>query len=55
MTRFESRPARSGTWDYYFYIDLEGHRDNPPLVGALAELGHTAAFIKILGSYPRAE
>ena len=55
MTRFESRPARSGTWDYYFYIDLEGHRDNPPLVGALAELEHTAAFIKILGSYPRAE
>jgi chorismate mutase / prephenate dehydratase len=55
MTRFESRPARSGTWDYYFYIDLEGHRDNPPLVAALAELEHTAAFIKILGSYPRAE
>ena len=30
MTRFESRPARSGQWEYYFYIDLDGHPDEPP-------------------------
>jgi chorismate mutase/prephenate dehydratase len=30
MTRFESRPARSGQWEYYFYIDIEGHPDEPP-------------------------
>jgi chorismate mutase/prephenate dehydratase len=54
MTRFESRPARSGAWEYYFYIDLEGHRDDPALAAALGELDHTAAFVKILGSYPRA-
>ena len=32
MTRFESRPARTGQWEYYFYIDLEGHPDGlaPP-------------------------
>jgi chorismate mutase/prephenate dehydratase len=54
MTRFESRPARVGTWEYYFYIDIEGHRDDPAVAAALSELGKKAAFLKILGSYPRA-
>jgi chorismate mutase/prephenate dehydratase len=53
MTRFESRPARSGSWEYFFYIDIEGHRADPKIAVALAELEQTAAFIKILGSYPR--
>jgi chorismate mutase/prephenate dehydratase len=53
MTRFESRPARVGTWEYYFYIDVEGHRDDAPVASALAELEKKAAFLKILGSYPR--
>jgi chorismate mutase/prephenate dehydratase len=54
MTRFESRPARVGTWEYYFYIDLEGHREDASVAAALAELERKAAFLKILGSYPRA-
>ncbi|CAD6550101.1 prephenate dehydratase [Paraburkholderia metrosideri] len=54
MTRFESRPARVGTWEYYFYIDVEGHRDDPALSAALDELSEKAEFLKILGSYPRA-
>ncbi|CAB3763908.1 prephenate dehydratase [Paraburkholderia solisilvae] len=54
MTRFESRPARVGTWEYYFYIDLEGHRDDPAVSAALVELDQKAALLKILGSYPRA-
>jgi chorismate mutase / prephenate dehydratase len=54
MTRFESRPARVGTWEYYFYIDIEGHRDDAHVAAALAALGEKAAFLKILGSYPRA-
>jgi chorismate mutase/prephenate dehydratase len=54
MTRFESRPARVGTWEYYFYIDIEGHRDDAAVAAALAELGQKAAFLKMLGSYPRA-
>ncbi len=54
MTRFESRPARVGTWEYYFYIDIEGHRDDAQVAAALAELGGKAAFLKVLGSYPRA-
>lgn len=52
MTRFESRPARIGTWEYYFYVDLEGHVSAPNVARALDELRSNAAFFKMLGSYP---
>ncbi len=52
MTRFESRPARIGTWEYYFYVDIEGHVFDPAVASALAELKDNAAFFKVLGSYP---
>lgn len=54
MKRFESRPARQGQWEYYFYIDLIGHREDPPVAAALAEIRRHAAFFKMVGSYPRA-
>ena len=54
MSRLESRPMRVGQWEYYFYVDLEGHRDEPPVARALAELEQLAPFLKILGSYPLA-
>jgi chorismate mutase/prephenate dehydratase len=52
MTRFESRPARLGTWEYYFYVDLEGHASEDKMSRALEELKRNAAFFKLLGSYP---
>jgi len=52
MTRFESRPARTGTWEYYFYVDVEGHQHDEALALSLAELKKSAAYFKILGSYP---
>lgn len=52
MTRFESRPARTGLWEYLFFVDLAGHRDDPPVAAALAELAERAPFLKLLGSYP---
>jgi chorismate mutase/prephenate dehydratase len=52
MTRFESRPARSGQWEYYFYIDLQGHPDEPHVAAALDELRAVCAFFKLLGAYP---
>ncbi|HCI14359.1 MAG: chorismate mutase [Gallionellales bacterium GWA2_60_142] len=52
MTKLESRPARSGSWEYVFYVDIEGHRDDARVAAALAELAESAAFVKILGSYP---
>jgi chorismate mutase/prephenate dehydratase len=55
MTRFESRPARSGQWEYYFYIDLAGHPSQPNVNAALNELQALCAFYKVLGTYPLAE
>jgi chorismate mutase/prephenate dehydratase len=52
MTRFESRPARIGTWEYYFYVDVEGHVHDTAVARALTELQENAAFFKVLGSYP---
>jgi chorismate mutase/prephenate dehydratase len=52
MTRFESRPARMGTWEYYFYVDVEGHIQDAGVSRALDELKDNAAFFKVLGSYP---
>lgn len=52
MTKFESRPSRSGLWEYVFYVDIEGHQADPHVAKALAELKQAAAFMKILGSYP---
>ncbi len=52
MTRFESRPARSGQWEYYFYIDVQGHPDQPHVGSALSELREACAFFKVLGTYP---
>jgi chorismate mutase/prephenate dehydratase len=54
MTRFESRPARTGLWEYLFFVDLAGHRSDPPVAAALAELAERAPFLKLLGSYPAA-
>ena len=53
MTRFESRPARSGQWEYYFYIDLQGH---PDAAARRRRAGRSCAsvcaFFKLLGTYP---
>lgn len=58
MLRLESRPARAWSsgkqWEYLFYIDVEGHRDDSIVSAALAELRRRAGFLKELGSYPRA-
>lgn len=55
MTRFESRPARSGQWEYYFYIDIQGHPSQPHVALALKDLQGLCAFYKVLGTYPVSE
>ncbi|HCA27881.1 MAG TPA: prephenate dehydratase [Betaproteobacteria bacterium] len=52
MTRMESRPSRTGLWEYVFFIDIEGHRQDEKVAQALAELTEKASFLRILGSYP---
>ncbi|HEX9803618.1 MAG TPA: prephenate dehydratase [Gammaproteobacteria bacterium] len=54
MTRIESRPSRQGMWDYVFFVEILGHRDESNVAQALAELEKEAALFKILGSFPKA-
>jgi chorismate mutase/prephenate dehydratase len=52
LTKIESRPSKKKAWDYYFFVDLEGHRDNARVKKALAELENKCTYLKVLGSYP---
>jgi len=56
MTRIESRPlrTRSSLWEYFFFIDLEGHQQDAAVAKAIEGLRQKAPFLKILGSYPMA-
>lgn len=54
ISKIESRPSRKKLWDYYFYIDVSGHREDSHLKEAIAELEGFCPFIKCLGSYPKA-
>ena len=54
MTRLESRPAKTGLWEYVFYIDIEGHASDAKVAQALREIERKASFVKNLGSYPAA-
>jgi chorismate mutase/prephenate dehydratase len=54
MTRIESRPSRRGIWDYVFFIDIMGHRDDPKVALALENLRQSSLLFKVLGSYPLA-
>lgn len=54
LTRIESRPSRRGNWDYVFFVDVEGHLQDPSVAAAVGQLEQTAAMVKVLGSYPRA-
>jgi chorismate mutase/prephenate dehydratase len=54
MSKLESRPSRSSNWEYLFFVVCNGHREDPKLAAALAEIEARAAFHKVLGSYPAA-
>ena len=53
MTKIESRPSKKKAWEYYFFVDIEGHRSQAKVKKSLKELEKRCTFIKILGSYPR--
>ena len=52
MSKIESRPSKRRDWEYFFYVDIVGHCEDPHLVKALEELKEHCSFVKILGSYP---
>jgi len=54
LTRVETRPSRSGTWNYVFFVDFSGHQNDEQVKHALQEVGSRAAELRVLGSYPKA-
>ncbi len=54
MTRIESRPSRRRKWDYVFFIDIVGHREDDNVRDAIDEIESNANLFRVLGSYPRA-
>jgi chorismate mutase / prephenate dehydratase len=54
MTKIESRPSKERQWEYYFFVDVEGHAADSKVAAALAELGEHCAVLTVLGAYPQA-
>ena len=54
LSRIQSRPTRRKLWEYAFFLDVEGHAEEPAMAEALVELQGACASLKVLGSYPRA-
>lgn len=54
ITKLESRPTPDSSWDYIFFIDIEGHAEDDMVKAALNEAGSVTTFMKVIGSYPRA-
>jgi prephenate dehydratase len=54
LTKIESRPTRQNPWEYFFFVDFEGHKDDEDSKKALEAISKITDFFKILGSYPRA-
>jgi chorismate mutase/prephenate dehydratase len=52
LTKIESRPSKRKPWEYFFYLDLEGHEEDLKVRRALSQLQDECIFFKILGSYP---
>ncbi|MBN2429487.1 MAG: prephenate dehydratase [Deltaproteobacteria bacterium] len=53
LSKIESRPIKKKAWEYVFFLDLEGHINEPAIQEAVEELGHYCQFVKLLGSYPK--
>ncbi len=54
MTRIESRPSQNANWEYYFFMDINGHVQDEKVAAALKELEQEAELVRVLGSYPKA-
>ena len=52
LTKIESRPIKKKPWEYLFFLDLRGHREQPAVKKAIAALEKNCSFLKVMGSYP---
>lgn len=55
LNKIESRPSRRKTWEYFFFVDVEGHQEDAPVDAVVRALRKSCSVLKVLGSYPNAE
>ncbi len=55
MTKIESRPSKRKAWEYFFFVDCDGHYEDKRVANAIADLQKHCTFVKVLGSYPNSE
>ncbi len=55
MTKIESRPSKRKAWEYFFFVDVDGHVTDRKVAKALEQLSEHCDFVKVLGSYPRTD
>jgi len=55
LTKIESRPSKRRAWEYFFFIDCDGHQEDRKVAKAIEQLGQECSFVKVLGSYPNTE
>lgn len=55
MTKIESRPSKRKAWEYFFFVDCDGHYDDKRVAKAITDLQEHCTFVKVLGSYPNSE
>lgn len=55
MTKIESRPSKRKAWEYFFFVDFDGHQNHPRMAKAIAQLAAHCNFVKVLGSYPNTD
>ncbi len=53
LAKLESRPRRQAPWEYLFYVDFDGHQEDPLVASALTDLAGDCTFLRVLGSYPK--
>jgi chorismate mutase/prephenate dehydratase len=54
MTKIESRPSKNKAWEYYFFVDIDGHAEDETVARALKDLQEHCTVMTVLGSYPKA-
>ena len=55
MTKIESRPSKRKAWEYFFFVDFDGHQNSPRMAKAIVHLAAQCNFVKVLGSYPNTD
>jgi chorismate mutase/prephenate dehydratase len=55
MTKIESRPSKRKAWEYFFFVDCDGHTTDPKVAKAVSHLSKVCNFVKVLGSYPNGD